>query len=102
MKTDLFDYILPTFLIAQTPAPNRSESRLMQLCKNTKTITHHPFGNLPTLLNSNDVLIFNDTKVIKARLLLKKDSGASIEIVLLTPHQTTQTHPAPTLWQALI
>ena len=82
--TSDYDYNLPEELIAQTPLTNRSESRLMVLDKNTKTIEHKKFSDIIDYLTPNDVLVLNDTKVIPARLIgHKEDTGAVIEVLLL-------------------
>ncbi len=82
--TSDYDYYLPEELIAQTPLKDRSESRLMVLNRENKTIEHMHFSDIIDKLSSNDVLVLNDTKVIPARLYgNKEDTGALIEILLL-------------------
>ena len=84
MKTSDFDYYLPQELIAQTPLLNRDESRLLVLDKKTGEVEHHVFTDIVNYLNSGDVLVINDTKVIPARLMgVKEDTGAVIELLLL-------------------
>ena len=84
IKTSDYDYYLPEELIAQTPLVNRSESRLMILDRKNKTIEHKKFSDIVDYLDSNDVLVLNDTKVIPARLIgHKEDTNAVIEILLL-------------------
>ena len=84
IKTSDYDYYLPEELIAQTPLINRSESRLMILDRKNKTIEHKKFSDIVDYLDSNDVLVLNDTKVIPARLIgHKEDTNAVIEILLL-------------------
>jgi len=84
MKVSEFDFHLPEALIAQHPADKRDHSRLMVIDRETKNISHHHFYDIIDELNSNDVLILNDTKVIPARLMgSKKDTKALIEILLL-------------------
>lgn len=84
MKTDDFDYFLPEHLIAQTPLNKRDDSKLLVLNKNTGDINHKKFSDIVDYLDSNDVLVLNDTKVIPARLIGKKEStGAVIEVLLL-------------------
>ncbi len=90
-----FDYSLPNELIAQTPVEPRDRSRLMVLSRSSRSIAHGHFFELPRLLNPGDVLVFNDTRVIPARLQARKDSGAKLEILLLTRLE-------PRLWQALV
>lgn len=85
MKVEDFDYQLPKRLIAQTPLPNRSDSRLLVLNKHHGEIKHDVFHELPKYLHRGDVLVFNNTSVIPARLLgVKEETGASIEVLLLT------------------
>lgn len=82
--TSDYDYDLPEELIAQTPLSNRSESRLMVLDREKKTIEHKKFSDIIDYLTPNDVLVLNDTKVIPARLIgHKEDTGAVIEVLLL-------------------
>src|SRR5574344_3130408 len=84
MKTEDFDYELPEELIAQTPLKDRSSSRMMVLDKNTGSVEHKHFYNIVDMLNKDDVLVLNDTKVIPARLYgTKTDTGAVIEVLLL-------------------
>ena len=84
MKTDDFDYYLPSELIAQTPLEKRDESRLLVLDKKTGEIEHKKFYNIIDYLNPGDVLVLNDTKVIPARLIGEKsDTKAVIEILML-------------------
>ena len=84
MKTSDFDFNLPEELIAQTPILNRSESKLLILDKDTGNITHEKFYNIINYLNSNDVLVMNNTKVIPARIYgIKESTGAKIELLIL-------------------
>mgnify|MGYP000321798508 FL=1 len=84
MKTDDFDYYLPEHLIAQTPLEKRDESKLLVLDKNTGEIEHKHFKEIIDLLDSNDVLVLNDTKVIPARLIgTKEETNAVIELLML-------------------
>ena len=79
-----FDYDLPEELIAQTPVEPRTDSRLMVLDPVRQTIQHRHFYDLPEFLTAGDTLIFNDTRVIPARLLgHKTDTGGKAEIFLL-------------------
>lgn len=77
---DDFDFSLPPELIAQHPAPERSSSRLLHLSGNK--IADRSFAQLPELLREGDLLVFNDTRVIKARLFGRKASGGAIEAML--------------------
>jgi S-adenosylmethionine:tRNA ribosyltransferase-isomerase len=78
-----FDYELPEALIAFFPSQMRDESRL--LVHNQGKTSHHTFKNLPDLVPGNSLFIFNNTKVIPARIQLQKESGTTIEIFLLKP-----------------
>lgn len=84
MKTDDFDYELPEELIAQTPILNRDQSKMMVLDKKTGEIKHQQFHDLIDLLDTNDVLVINDSKVLPARLYgIKDTTNAAIELLLL-------------------
>ncbi|WP_288760616.1 tRNA preQ1(34) S-adenosylmethionine ribosyltransferase-isomerase QueA [uncultured Veillonella sp.] len=87
MKVTEFDYELPEELIAQHPVEPRDTSRLMTLDKVTGEVGHKAhFYDIIGELGSNDVLVFNDTKVIPARLYgHRKESGGKVEVLLLTP-----------------
>ena len=79
MRVSEFDYELPTELIAQRPAPERSASRLLHL-KSDGAIDDLRFSELPTLVDARDALVLNDTRVIKARLAARKASGGKAEL----------------------
>ena len=83
MKLSDFNYDLDESLIAQMPSQKRENSRLMHLCKNGCKIEHLHFYDIINLLNSNDFLVLNDTRVFPARIFAKKSTGANIEIFLL-------------------
>ena len=96
MKLSLFDYDLPEELIAQYPPPKRDESRLMALDRKSRSITHSQFRLIGEFLSPNDLLVLNDTKVIPARLVGKKQkTGAKIEIFLVAERERD-------IWEALI
>ena len=80
LTLDDFDYALPPELIAQFPAQVRSASRLLQLAGDK--MSDRQFADLPQFLRAGDVLVFNDTRVIKARLLGLKASGGRIEALV--------------------
>lgn len=82
MNTSDFDYQLPPELIAQTPLEPRDSSRLMTVSKVDGTLEHQDFIDLPDLLRSGDVLVFNDSKVVPARLY-GRHKGSAIELLLL-------------------
>jgi S-adenosylmethionine:tRNA ribosyltransferase-isomerase len=80
----LFDFELPEELIAQTPLKERTASRLMVVDRKRQTVLHRQFTDLKTFLKEGDVLVFNDTRVIPARLIgIKEQTGAKIEVLLL-------------------
>lgn len=86
MKVSDFYYDLPEKLIAQHPAENRDESRLMVLDKKTGEIRHRHFYDIIEYLNPGDVLVLNDSRVIPARIFTKRrDTGAEVEVFLLKP-----------------
>ncbi len=82
MRIEEFDYELPQALIAQFPAAQRSASRLLHLEGATGRYTDGFFVDLPLLMRSGDLLVFNDTKVIKARLQGVKESGGKVEALI--------------------
>ena len=82
MKTSDFDFDLPPELIAQFPAAERGHSRLLHLDGASGRIDDRQFGELPQFLKPGDLLVFNDTRVIKARLFGVKDSGGKIEVLV--------------------
>ena len=84
MKTSDFDYYLPEELIAQTPIKDRDKSRLLIMDRKTGDIEHKTFINIIDYLNSGDVLVLNNTKVLPARLIgHKEDTDAVIEVLML-------------------
>ena len=84
MKTSDFDYVLPQELIAQTPVEPRDNSRLMVVNRADATIEHRRFYDIIDYLRAGDVLVFNESLVIPARLYGRKvDSGGRVEILLL-------------------
>ncbi|MBN1812635.1 MAG: tRNA preQ1(34) S-adenosylmethionine ribosyltransferase-isomerase QueA [Anaerolineae bacterium] len=83
MKTADFDYQLPPELIAQTPIEPRDASRLMVLNRTTGEITHHHFRDLPSFLRPGDLLVYNESRVIPARLFARKPTGGKVEVLLL-------------------
>lgn len=83
MRIEEFDYNLPKSLIAQYPSPRRGESRLMVLSRTQSAIEHRNFGELPDYLRSGDLLVMNNTRVLPARLIGKKETGGKVEILLV-------------------
>jgi S-adenosylmethionine:tRNA ribosyltransferase-isomerase len=89
MRLSDFDYNLPKELIAQRPLEERDQSKLMVLDRETKTIGHHLFFELPELLDPNSVVVFNESRVIPARLKFKVGEG-NAEVLLVKPtHDNT-------------
>ncbi|PTN13190.1 tRNA preQ1(34) S-adenosylmethionine ribosyltransferase-isomerase QueA [Nitrosomonas aestuarii] len=82
MKTQDFDFDLPPALIAKYPAEQRTSSRLLYLDSTQNRLHDAQFLNLPDYLRPGDVMVFNDTRVIKARLLGQKESGGKIEVMI--------------------
>lgn len=83
MRRQDFHYALPQELIAQHPLPQRSSSRLLCLYGETGGFTDRQFRELPSLLKPGDLLVFNDTRVIPARLFGRKDSGGAVELLVV-------------------
>lgn len=90
-----FDYELPKELIAQHPMEPRDHSRLLVVNKDSGAIEHKHFYDLIEYLHPGDVLVFNDTRVIPARLHGFKDTGAHVEVFLLTRKDATD-------WEVLV
>lgn len=82
MRVSDFDYELPSELIAQHPLANRTESRLLALDGVTGQAQDRRFSELPSLLAPGDLLVFNDTRVIPARLFGRKASGGRVEVLV--------------------
>lgn len=82
MRRDEFTYHLPEDLIAQYPSGNRGESRLLCMNRHSGSLEDRQFPELVDLLNPHDLLVFNDTRVIPARLFGRKETGGKIEIMV--------------------
>jgi S-adenosylmethionine:tRNA ribosyltransferase-isomerase len=95
MLVSEFEYELPEELIAQFPSSKRDESRLMVLNPDNKTVEHKHFFDIVDYFDENDVLVMNNTRVIPARLLGKKETGANIEVFILNKQSELE-------WEALI
>lgn len=83
LSTDMFDYELPKEFIAQTPVEPRDHSRLLVYNRQTDSIQHRHFYNLPEYLRAGDVLVINETRVLPARLMGRRETGGIIELLLL-------------------
>ena len=97
MRLTDFDYHLPPELIAQEPAHRRDASRLMTLDRSAGAFGESVFSEIPRLFSPGDLLVLNDTRVIPARLLGKKDSGGKVELFLVR-----RTPGAGELWHCLV
>ncbi|HEY4581840.1 MAG TPA: tRNA preQ1(34) S-adenosylmethionine ribosyltransferase-isomerase QueA [Lysobacter sp.] len=82
LKKSDFDYELPPELIAQAPLPERSASRLLVVPGDGDALQDRVFRELPSLLRAGDMLVFNDTRVIPARLFGRKATGGRVEIMI--------------------
>jgi len=82
MKTQDFNFELPTELIAQYPLANRGDSRLLSYDRGTGQCGHHQFNSLTDFLQPGDLLVMNDSKVIPARLYGHKASGGKVELLV--------------------
>lgn len=89
LRIEDYDYPLPDERIARYPLEKRDHSKL--LCLKDNTISEHHFYDLPTLLPAGAMIVFNDTRVIHARLLFRKETGAVIEIFCLEPYDMDVT-----------
>ena len=83
MKTSDFDFQLPEELIAQTPLERRDASRLLTLDRESGTVGHHHFYDLPRFLRPGDCLVLNDSRVLPARLIGHRPTGGACEVLLL-------------------
>ena len=96
MRTSDFDYYLPQELIAQTPLETRDNSRLMVLERSNASLSHLKFFEIVDYLSSGNVLVFNNSRVIPARLSSRKtDTGGKLEILLLRQLDSR-------VWEALV
>lgn len=86
MKTDLFDYDLPASFIAQQPVEPRDSSRLLVLHRADGRLEHRTFREIGTYLQTGDLLVANNSRVIPARLHGRKTTGGAVEIFLLRQH----------------
>lgn len=98
MKLSNFNFELPNELLAEFPAENRDESRLMVLNRANSTIEHHQFKDIINFFDEGDVMVLNNTKVFPARLFGNKEkTGARIEVFLLRELNQEQR-----LWDVLV
>lgn len=90
-----FDYELDESLIAHAPSTRREESRLMVVDRRTGEIAHRRFSDIPAYFQPGDVLVGNNTRVIRARLLGERETGGKIEFLMLEPL-------APLRWEGIL
>jgi S-adenosylmethionine:tRNA ribosyltransferase-isomerase len=95
MKLSDFDYILPPELIAQTPVEPRDSSRLLVFSRQSGQIQDNIFCDIEEFLGENDVLVLNQTRVLKARLKGRLESGKECEVFL---HKQIQDN----IWDCLV
>jgi S-adenosylmethionine:tRNA ribosyltransferase-isomerase len=96
MSMRSFDYDLPASAIAQTPIEPRDAARLLVATDHTGSVSHRHVSNLPDILEEGDLLVVNETRVLPARLHLKKPTGGAVEVLLLEPLDETGR------WEALV
>lgn len=94
-RTSDYEFDLPRELIAQEPLPDRAASRLMVVDRERGTIEHRRFADIVDLIPGGDVLVLNTTRVLKARLLGRRASGAPAEVLLLRPRDDDR-------WEAMV
>ena len=97
MRIEEFDYALPSSLIAQYPSSQRGESRLMVLDRSQGKIEHRDFRDILDYLHPGDLLVMNNTRVLPARLIGKKETGGKCEILLIPSWNGTEGK-----WEVLI
>ncbi len=90
-----FDYELPEELIAQVPLADRTASRLLVLDRTARAISHESFSALKSHLNAGDLLVVNDSRVLPARVIGKRETGGAVEFLLLSEF-------APRRWRCLM
>lgn len=106
IRIEEYDYPLPPERIATFPLPERDQSKLLFL--KGKEISEKKFSELPEILPENSLLLFNETKVIRARLQFRKETGAMIEIFCLEPvspsndFQLAFQENSPVVWKCLV
>lgn len=90
MQLTEYDFDLPQELIAQQPLVERSASRLLLLDRVSEKLSHKQFSSLPGLLRQGDLLVRNETRVLSARLLGRKQSGGQVEVLLVRQLDASQ------------
>lgn len=107
LRVDEFDYSLPTERIAARPLPQRDASRLLLASEQSARIDHRIVRDLPDVLPSGSLLIMNNSRVVPARLHLKKQTGGAVEVFLLEPeergtHAEALARSTPHRWRCMI
>ena len=97
MRVEEFDYHLPPSLVAQYPPAQRGDTSLMVLDRRTGHIEHRAFGDIAQYLSPSDLLVMNNTRVLPARLIGKKETGGRVEILLIPSWNSVEGE-----WKALI
>jgi S-adenosylmethionine:tRNA ribosyltransferase-isomerase len=97
MKVEEFDYALPPSLIAQYPPPERGQSRLMVLRRDSGEIRHRAFQDIPEFLRPGDLLVTNNSRVLPVRLMGQREDGKRCEFLLIPPRNGIQS-----VWEALV
>ncbi len=82
MRTQDFDFYLPPQLIAQHPTTERTASRMLYIDGRDGNLSNQMFFDLPDFLHAGDLVVFNDTRVIKARLFGNKHTGGNVEVLI--------------------
>jgi S-adenosylmethionine:tRNA ribosyltransferase-isomerase len=100
MNLEAFNYHLPEDRIAQTPCAERDGARMMVVDRRRASISHAGFSDFPACLKKGDALVINDSKVIPARLFGRKETGAAIEILLLS--RASMETPLCQRWEVLL
>ncbi len=102
MRLGDFDYDLPSGFIAQHPPDERENSRLLVMNRRDGLLAHSVFSHLPDYLRRGDVLVVNDTKVVPARLIGKKESGGRVEILLVRKKESGSREIYRGQWECLV
>ena len=100
MKLSDFDYRLPPELIAQRPLASRDRSRMLIVRRGEGSIASSHFYELPSLLGKGDCLVVNNSKVIPARLVGRKDTGGTVELLLVSKKESLD--PSRQTWEVLL
>lgn len=96
-----FTFALPAHLIAQFPSPQRGGSKLLVVDRSTASISHHRFGDIVDFIPTCDLLVRNSTRVMRARLIGVRDSGAPAEILLLEQQGEDSSKDSP-IYEAMV